>query len=147
MCGLAAGERAVPFLQERLKSIGVIVSRIEQLVTDLEDEVFAKREKATKELTEVAELAEPILRKALADSLSVEAKRRVEKVLRRLEERQAKSAPTELQRARRAVRVLEQNGTTEARKVLETLAKEPAMAWLSQDAQSSLERLDRRGRK
>jgi WD40 repeat protein len=140
----AAGDQAVPFLHARLKGIGAVATRIERLLVDLDDDVYETRERATRALARQGVLAGPVLRKALADGLSLEAERRAEKVLRQLEARQESAAPSDLSRASRAIRVLERIGTPTARQALAALAKEPGMAWLTQDAKASLDRLERR---
>ena len=139
----AAGERAVPFLRERLKGIGALATRIERLLVDVDDDVYETRERATRALAKQGELAGPVLRKALEDGLPLEAERRAEKVLRQLESGQEPVAPSDLLRGRRAIRVLERIGTPSARQALAALAKESGMAWLTQEAKASLERLER----
>jgi hypothetical protein len=47
----------------------------------------------------------------------------------------------------RAVRVLEQAGTPEARKFLESLTKESPGWWVTQEARTALQRLEQREKK
>lgn len=62
------------------------------LVTDLDNSEFAVREAATRELEELGETAEPALRKVLADKPSLEVRRRVEPIVKKLEDWPASSA-------------------------------------------------------
>jgi RNA polymerase sigma factor (sigma-70 family) len=134
--------RSVPFLQERLKpkAAGPDEKKVKQLIADLDAEEFDKREAATKDLEKLGQAAESALRAALAAGPSAEAKVRLERLLKLLSgESQALTA--EQQRDVRAVRVLEQVGTPEAKKLLEALAKESAGWWVTQEAREALRRL------
>ena len=86
--------------------------------------------------SELADLAEPALLAALHDKPSVEKRRRVEDLLKRLDA----SVSPELLRGVRAVEVLESLGTPEARQVLQTLAKGAAEARLTREANAALKR-------
>jgi hypothetical protein len=97
---------------------------------------LATRESAKKQLSELADLAEPALRAALHDKLSLEKRRRVEDLLKRLDA----SVSPELLRGVRAVEVLESLGTPEARQVLQTLAKGAAESRLTREANAALKR-------
>ena len=70
------------------------------------------REKATSQLEQLAELAEPALRKALAGNPSGEARRRIEELLDKVERR---SVAGEQLLALRALEVLEGAASPEAR--------------------------------
>src|SRR5262249_42499949 len=85
----AAGNHAVPFLEERLRRVAVPRvenARIEQLVRDLDARTFQVRQKATLELAKYGELAEVPLRKLLASRPSAEAEQRATKLLDKLKE-------------------------------------------------------------
>jgi hypothetical protein len=56
-------------------------AKLAQLIGSLNDASFTKREAATKELLELAEVAEPALRETLKAPPSLEVRRRVEHVL------------------------------------------------------------------
>ena len=141
ICELAATPReTVPFLKERLRPAVVDTQRIARLVTELDAKQFAVRDKAMQELERLGEAAGPALRKALAGEAPPEVRRRVEQLLEKLHQR-VKSA--ESLRLLRALEVLEQLGTPEARKVLETLAQGARQAPLTQEATMALERLGR----
>lgn len=130
---------AVRFLAERLRPAPVPdAALVARLVTDLDDDTFATRERATHALETAGEAAEPALRRALATAPSAEVRRRVEALLQK--PRWPVTAPEELQ-AIRAVEVLERARTPEARRALETLAGGAGEARLTREAKAALGRL------
>jgi hypothetical protein len=56
------------------------------LLATLDDERFAVRQKATRELEQLSETAEPALRKALTDDPAPDARRRIGRLLGKLRE-------------------------------------------------------------
>jgi hypothetical protein len=133
----------VPYLTSQLRwVIGADAERIARLITDLDDDRYAVREKATADLERIVKVAEPALRKALDNRPSLEVQRRIEKILDRLKDRLA--WPQERLRLLRTVEILEKIGTPEARRGLEDLARRAADVELKQEAKASLERLARR---
>ena len=139
---LAVPRQAVPFLKERLRPIAMPdAKRIAQLIADLDNERFAVRERATQELGELGELAEPALQKALEGRPSLELRRRVEGLMANL--RRLVPSPGTRQ-SMRAIEVLEHIGTPEARDVLKALAQGAPEARQTQEAKAALERLARR---
>jgi len=138
-------KRSVEFLSGRLKAPMALDSdKIAKLLTDLANEDFATREKATEELLVGGELVEKALRNALKNKpLTVEAKRRIEQVLSVMEDRPKES---EAQRRQMALEVLERIGTGEAKDILKTFAGGPAEADITKEGKASLERLGRRAR-
>jgi HEAT repeat protein len=144
MWTLAADPRqTVPLLGERL---GKEVphqdkARIDKLLAELDDDEYSVREHATQELMKAGKAVEKAVRDALKKSPSAEARRRLEVILEKLG---PAALPPEVLRASRAVEVLEQIGTAEARKVLETLAKGKTDEALARDAKGALERLSKR---
>src|SRR5207245_6215797 len=81
----AAPKQTVPFLQQHLKAAAPIDSeRITQLLADLDSNQFAVRQRATQELEDCGELAEPALQKKLQAQPSEEARRRIEPLLEKL---------------------------------------------------------------
>jgi dipeptidyl aminopeptidase/acylaminoacyl peptidase len=134
--------QAVPLLRDRLKPLpSAEPDRLARLVADLDNDRFAVREKASRELEQLAELAVPALRKVLDGQPSVEVRRRVEELLERFG-----TAVTSAERLRglRGIEVLEQAGTSEARAVLEKLAGQAPESDLTREAKGALERLARR---
>jgi hypothetical protein len=111
---------AVSLLTGRLKPVPAVdAERIRKLLADLDAKSFSVRQKATADLEKVGDLAAPAMREALAKGVTVEARQRLEQLLRNLTLR---SPEGELIRNLRAVEVLEHIGTPEARQVLQTLA-------------------------
>lgn len=138
--GLVAARQIMPWLREHLKPAPrVDAQRIAQLIADLDSDTFAVREKATRELEEIADCAEPALRTALANKPSLELRRRVEPIVEKLENWPA-SSPAKL-REWRALEVLEHLGTFEARQLLQKLADGAPEARLTHESKAALERL------
>jgi hypothetical protein len=111
-----------------------------QLMAALDSKEFAVREKAMQALEQLDRLAEPALRQALKNPSSLETRRRLNRLLEKLQ--RPITAPDRL-RDLRAVEVLEQISLPEARQLLEHLASGTSGAWLTQEARAALER--RRG--
>ena len=86
-------------------------------------------------------LAEPALKEALAGRPPLEVRQRLERLLERAA--QEGMPLTELRRVR-ALEVLEQAGTVEARKAIEAMARTEAKSPSTLEAKTSLERLKRR---
>ena len=118
--------------------------QIVQLVADLDAARFAVRDKASRELGELAELAVPALRCALASRPSPELRLRGEMLLEQV--LATKHSRSRL-RLGRALCVLEQIGTPQAREGLSGLAKGADEAWLTREAKASLRRLATREEK
>jgi WD40 repeat protein len=138
---VAAAEQAVPFLDEHLKRPAPVSrDRLNRLVADLDGKRFAAREKATRELHDLGDLAEAALRQALAARPGPEARRRIEKLLAGLD---WNNSPDRL-RLLRALGVLEQAATSEARRVLEKPAARTPEDRLAREAKVALERLTKR---
>ncbi len=136
---LTASRQLVPWLRERLKPIAPLdARRVGQSIVDLDSDTFAVREKATRELEEMGEAAEPALRKALADKPTLEVRRRIEPMVKDLE-RWPATSPSTL-RAWRALEVLEHLGTPEAQRLLQELAGGTPEARLTREATASLKR-------
>jgi hypothetical protein len=134
----AAGPQAVSFLAERLRPARLDRERLARLIADLDADNFDAREKAQQELESLGELAEAALRKALAGTLPAEARRRAEAVARGVPQRGP--SPEQVQ-TWRALVVLEQVGTPEARRLIESLTQGAPEAYLTQDAKAALARL------
>jgi hypothetical protein len=141
----AAGKESVAFVRERLKGeVGADPNekRIAQLIADLDDESFDKREAATAALERLAEKAEPALRRALENMPSVELQTRARRLLDRLKDPNATTPSEELVK----LRLLETAASIrapEARDLLKELAKGDPEARLTQEAKAALKRWDR----
>jgi WD40 repeat protein len=141
---LAEPRRAVPFLRSRLSPAAPLSpQQLADMVRDLDHTRFQVRERATSELARLGEMAEPLLRRQLDETVSPELRRRVEILLNRLD---TDTLSTANLRALRAFEVLERIGGVEVRRVFEAHAREAGTARLGQEAQASLQRLGRRER-
>jgi RNA polymerase sigma factor (sigma-70 family) len=135
----AAPRQSVPFLETRLRPVPRLDSqKVARLLADLDSDRFALRQQAAEELEKLESAAEPALRRALEGRRSLETRRRLERLLGRLE-----TWPPERLRALRAVEALERAGTTEARRVLNALAEGASGAWLTREAEAARDRLAR----
>ncbi len=131
---------AVPLLTQKVRPVTPPEpERLARLVADLDSDDFGVRQRATRDLEGMGELAEPALKAALAKGPSAELRRRAERLLERLAE-----PPPDQWAALRAVEVLERIGTPEARRLLKELASAAPGARLTREARASLERLARR---
>jgi hypothetical protein len=130
-------KETVALLKDRLQIGQVNRQQITQWIDNLDSGKFAVRQRATRELERFLEQAAPHLQKALADKPSLEVARRIERLLERRERwaqrRQAQTA--------RALALLEQLGTLDARRLLETIAAGDDAAWATGAAQTALRRL------
>ena len=131
----------VTFLAERLKPAPPVDDRpLERWVPALDSPRFAEREKAHQELEHAGESAGPLLRRSLSAARSLEARRRLERLIDRLE-RAEPDGPT--RQALRALAVLERIGGDDAKRVLARLAAGAPGARLTVEAKESLERMNR----
>src|SRR5262249_20722939 len=128
------------FLKDRLKprELSDEEKKVAKLIADLDDDDFAVRETASAQLARLGERADPFLKKALAETKSLEVRRRVEALL-------AKRAGDDglggdQLRQLRGVRVLEQIGSPEARELLESLSKESLPPALGSEVKIALQR-------
>jgi RNA polymerase sigma factor (sigma-70 family) len=139
----AASKQSLPLLREHLKPVSspIDAARVQQFISELDNDQFAVREKAGKELEKLGEAAEPALRKALEKPSSPEAQRRLERLLESLN---VQAASAERVHGARCLEVLEQIGSPEAQAVLQKLAAGTPGAWLTEEAKASLQRLTQR---
>jgi WD40 repeat protein len=128
-------DELVPFLRNALKPTTPDTATVRRLVADLDSADFAVRETASRDLTRLGPDAIPAIRKALKESRSAEARQRLTAVLKRLGDPRLRLA--------RAVAVLEQVGSSDARKLLTELAGGSAEAPATQEAKAALRRLSR----
>ena len=111
-----------------------------RLIRGLDNAEFAVREKAMTDLENLADLAEPALREALAHKPPTEVRKRLNSVIEKLE-----GPVTDAERLRlRAVAVLGQIGSSDAQKVLEALAKGAPKARVTQEARAARKHLTAR---
>jgi hypothetical protein len=114
--------------------------RLERLIDELNDATFAVREKAQRELIKLGGLAESALRNRLKNNVSLETRRRIEKLIDGLSE--PPTLPDDL-RAVRAVETLEYIGSDAARALLSRYAAGAPGARLTQEASDAIVRLRR----
>ncbi len=128
---------AVPFLTRRLVPVRAPdAGRIRRLLAELDSDQFRVRERAEAELLKLGDKAEPALRQILREKQSLEAHRRVERILNRLE---STVTSGDVLRGIRCVEVLEQMGTQAARQILKRLA-DGAESRLTREAKAALRR-------
>lgn len=141
---VADPSRALPLLREHLQAQpGIDPHRLAQRIADLDSDDFKVREKATRELRTLGELARPALRASLKDRPSLEVRRRVQGLL---DDLHVGAVPAECVRDVRAVAVLEHISSIEARQLLDRVAAGAPEALLTREAKASLLRLrSRRG--
>jgi hypothetical protein len=117
--------------------------QVARWISDLDSDHFKQRERATEELGRLEEAVGPALREALADKPPLEARRRMEDLLRKLS---SPVLPPATLRAVRAVQVLEAVASPEARGVLQELARGAAGVRVTDEAAATLRRLEARAR-
>jgi hypothetical protein len=129
---------ALGLLKAELKAERVKVDalQVERWIGQLNDNDYDVREKATSELEKLGLAAAPALMRSVALAPSLEAHRRMEKLLQRVNE-----APP-VSRQLRAMDVLVRINSPATRELLQTLAKGPADAILTEAAISALALLD-----
>lgn len=138
--------KTVSFLKERLRPVATLDEKeIQSLLTDLDSDQFAVRERASKKLASFGEQAEPALRQALEGKPSLEARKRLEALHADAElAGRGIVRSAEVLRTLRAIRVLEHIGDREARQVLQKLADGDPAARSTQQAKEALRCLDHR---
>jgi hypothetical protein len=137
---VSAPKQAVTMLQKQLPLPAPPGEKqVARLLADLDSDDFTTREKATVDLERAGAGVMKAVERFLMKSLSVEAKRRAERVLAKIEE---DNSPIGGIRDRRAVECLEWIGNDDARQLLKTLAGGVAEAQLTREAKAALARLE-----
>jgi hypothetical protein len=137
------GDKAVQFLHKQVMPIAappVDMTHVAKLLTDLNDDRYAVRAKASKELLETGDIVIVPLQKLLAKPPSGEAEHRAQLILRKLKD--PVLTPDRL-RALEAIELLEQVKTAEARRLLEEIAREALVPQLRHESLLALQRMDR----
>jgi hypothetical protein len=137
----AVPAQAVSLLHDTLRPAVVLpADEFGSLVQDLDSPRFGRREEASRWLAEFGEDAEPILRKALADISSAEARKRLERILAL-----PRLVPSpEVLRSLPALQILEAIGHMPVRRALGRLAAGAPESRLTREARAAVERLVRR---
>jgi WD40 repeat protein len=138
----AAPRQATTLLEERVKAVAPVdPQQLAGLMRDLDSNVFIVRHRATNQLEKLGDLAEPVLKETLTAGPGLDTRQRLERLLERLVTGQP--PPPEELRTLRALEVLEQLDTAEARRVLQSLTKGATGARLTRQAKATLDRLGR----
>jgi hypothetical protein len=138
---VASPNEALPFLRKRLPALSdAQVKQIDRLISELDDDAFAVRQRATEKLESLGAVAEPALRKRLEGKPSFEVRQRAEALLEKILVPERLPKPLE-RRALRLIEALEQIGTREAKEALQRIADQGLRAQLRQEARASLLRL------
>lgn len=134
-------EETAAFLKGRLRPAKIDREQILKLVADLGHDQFAVREKSYRELEQLGPDAQVVFRESLANAPTFEVRKRLET----LEGRSPMPVRSpEMRRVVRAVALLEQIDSPDARRVLESLFTGAPEARLTQEAKASLDRLAKR---
>jgi WD40 repeat protein len=129
---------AIAFLRERLRPAAVPdAKQVARWIDELGSDDFDQRQEAEQAIDRLEELAGPALEKALAAKPSLEARRRIETLMKKLH---GLALTPEQVRAIRAVQVLEELSLPEARRLLEALAHGAPEARLTAEASAALSR-------
>jgi WD40 repeat protein len=141
---IADPERSLPFLKKRLQAAPPVdAERLGRLIADLDSEEFDKREEASRELSKLGEAADAALRTALSRKPSLEMRKRLENLLRELEQKQKRLTMARL----RAIQVLEGIGTKDAQALLKDLVEGTGGVSGMGDAGAALRRIQVRSAK
>jgi WD40 repeat protein len=124
--------QSLPVLKRGLKLSVAPADDVAKLVADLDTKQFASRQKAIASLIEMSLAAESTVNKIMAGGLPLEQQQRLKPFLERCR--------LETLRQLRAVDVLDQIGTEQAKELLAALAKSSPSPQVSQFATAALER-------
>lgn len=128
--------QVLPLVRDRVKPAKApAAEEIKQLVKDLEDETFRKREVASKRLDQLGPEADPVLRSVMPAKPSLELERRLEKHFA-----EVRTIPKEELLYVRTVRLLADIDSADAQELLQVLAGGAAEAWRTRAAQAALKR-------
>jgi dipeptidyl aminopeptidase/acylaminoacyl peptidase len=138
----AVPDKTLALFKERLQPAkGVEVAQFQKLLTDLDSDVFAKRDAASTALQKLGPVIAPALQDLLAsEKMSLETQQRLQAVLAKMPPWIPRSG--EALRQGRAVQVLELIGTAEAQAQLLRLAgDQQTLSQLAHDARMAQKRL------
>jgi hypothetical protein len=137
---LAAPAASLAYLKKRLPPAAVKIdaAAVERLIADLESNIFSLRERSAAELAKLGEPAEPFFQKALAKKPNLEVRRRLDQLLRRMDDERFSPSLARLQIIR-AVELVETIDTSAARELLESWSRGTPAALLTREAREGLE--------
>lgn len=135
-------DEAVPMIREKLPPArGAETAQLEALFRGLSSSSFRAREAATTKLIAMGADAEMAIKRwSEQEDLSAEMKSRLALISRYASDQ---TSTTRLHQ-RRAIQVLEYAGTSAAKETLRGLSQGEEHAWLTEQAQAALDRLERR---
>jgi WD40 repeat protein len=129
--------QSVPLLREHVPAARAMDAetrqRVERWLAELDSDEVTVRNRAGIELENMGGAVESLLRKALTGRPSLEQRKRIERLLERLEGEKVTLG--------RALEALEHTAASEARQLLEVLAAGEAEAWLTREAKATRHRL------
>jgi hypothetical protein len=137
---LATHDKCTAYLREQLRPVPRLTpEELNRLLEDLDGRRFATRERAMRELERQGEFVRGPLLKRLQDRPTLEVSRRIEMLLRCLEQGELSKGnlPTV-----RAIEALENLGTPQARELLRTLASGLEGARCTEEARAAVRRLE-----
>ncbi len=138
---MSEAEGVPAFLREKIVPVKPVANDLLlKLIADLDSEDFAVRNAAHKALAELADIAVPAMRKALASTPPLEQRKRLEELVDRVETKKLTAAELQLTRA---IDVLVRHGTPETRQLLTALSAGAPGALATTEAQAALKRLER----
>lgn len=139
---VASPAESLPFLD---KSIFLLDhAKLTNLIRDLDSPMYLVREKASIELANFGRWIEPALETRAKEPGSEEMRRRIGRLLEKLRETGALTPEQEVLRFRRAMLVLEQDGSEPAQNLLRKITTNGPEAYLQAEARASLARLKNR---
>jgi hypothetical protein len=142
---LAASEQGIALLKGRLKpDAHADPKEVARLIARLDDDEFSVRQEATKQLARLGAGAGAALERALANSPSQEVKRRIKRLLARLE---ATESSPQGRRDLRAIHALELMRPVPAKGLLEALARGAPAGVRTRAARAALLRLEAQRRR
>jgi WD40 repeat protein len=115
--------QAVTYIRQRLEAAAMAENKSAAMLTDLDSDDFATREKASEELEKVAAEVEAPLRLALTRAPSVEVRRRIQQALDGIGKRAESPAGFGVDHVRLAVAILEQLDSADSRAALGALGE------------------------
>jgi hypothetical protein len=132
-----ADRQTVPFLKGQLSPVPPAdTKRLELLIAQLNDDAFQTREKAQRELEVMGDSASAILQRTLEAKPSAEVRRRIEGILDKV-----RPLSREQRQYLRAIDVLEQLATPDAKALLRALSEGAPGTRVTGAAQEALDRL------
>ena len=135
-------QEAIPYLKLRLARLtDADFERVEKLIKQLDDDRFKVRDQAAKELAKIGEAAVPELIRALAHK-SQEVTEAAKRLLAKIGTGEDPVRSPNARRMIRAVEVLEQIGTAEAKSLLKELQQRSSALILHREAAGALKRME-----